>query len=232
MSLNSAQWYDLLYSFKDYQEEATNIAKLLNQFHPAAQTLLDVACGTAEHDRCLSQHYKIDGIDINEEFIRIAQEKNPNGSYSCADMQDFDLDRKYDVILCLFSSIAYAKTIANVQKILICFKKHLNPGGIILVEPWFDFKRWKPGSIHMLTAETKDLKICRMNVSRQDGHLSILDFHYLVATAEGVQHYEEVHEIGLFTRDEMLKAFNAAGLMAEFEEKQFSDRGLYIAQTK
>ncbi len=71
-----------------------------------------------------------------------------------------------------------------------------------------------------------------MNVSRQDGHLSILDFHYLVATVEGVQHYEEVHEIGLFTRDEMMKAFNAAGLMAEFEEKQFSDRGLYIAQTK
>ena len=78
MFLNSAQWYDLLYSFKDYQQEATNIAKLLNQFHPAAQTLLDVACCTAEHDRCLSQHYKIDGIDINEKFVRIAQEKNPN----------------------------------------------------------------------------------------------------------------------------------------------------------
>jgi hypothetical protein len=83
----------------------------------------------------------------------------------------------------------------------------------------------------MLTAETEDLKVCRMNVSRQEGHLSILDFHYLVATKNDVKHYEEIHEIGLFTREEMLKAFNAASLKADFGEKQYSDRGLYIART-
>jgi len=112
-----------------------------------------------------------------------------------------------------------------------CFKKHLNDGGIILVEPWFDLESWNPGSIHMLTAETKNMKICRMNVSRQDGSLAILDFHYLVGTMERVQHYEEVHEIGLFTKQEMLTAFSTVGLIAEFEGKQFSERGLYIART-
>ena len=230
MFSTSAQWYDLLYRFKDYQKEADWIVELLNRIHPDAQTVLDVACGTAEHDRYLSQHFKIDGIDSNEGFVRIARQKNPDGRYTCADMQDFTLSKKYDVIICLFSSIGYVKTIANVQKTLVCFKEHLNSEGIILVEPWFDFESWNPGSSHMLTAETEDLKVCRMNVSRQDGHLSILDFHYLVATADGVQHFEEVHEIGIFSRDDILKAFSAAGLMAEFEEKQFSDRGLYIAK--
>ena len=84
----------------------------------------------------------------------------------------------------------------------------------------------------MLTAETEDLKICRMNVSRQDGHLSILDFHYLAATKDGVKHYEEVHEIGLFSKEQMLMAFNSAGLMAEFDENDMFDRGLYIARAK
>ena len=54
MFSKSAHWYDLLYSFKDYREEATYIPKLLNQIHPDAKTILEVACGTAEHDRYLS----------------------------------------------------------------------------------------------------------------------------------------------------------------------------------
>jgi ubiquinone/menaquinone biosynthesis C-methylase UbiE len=230
MFSKSAQWYDLLYSFKDYREEAAYIANLLNQMHPDARTILDVACGTAEHARHLSQNFKIDGIDLNEELVRIARLKNPNGRYACADMQDFDLSRKYDVIMCLFSSIGYVKTIANVQKALTCFKKHLNADGCMLVEPWFDFDSWKPGSVHMLTAETKDLKICRMNVSRQDGDLSILDFHYLVGTTDGVQHLVERHELGLFSKEEMLAAFTEAGVTAEFREYALSDRGLYIAR--
>jgi SAM-dependent methyltransferase len=232
MFSKSAQWYDLLYSFKDYRKEADFIFSILNQIHPKAQTLLDVACGTAEHDHYLLQHFKIDGIDLNEDFVQIAREKNPKGRYTCADMRDFNLAKKYDVILCLFSSIGYVKTIENVQNTLICFKKHLNAGGIILVEPWFDFKGWKPGSVHMLTAETPNMKICRMNVSRQDGNLSILNFQYLVGTTAGVQHYTERHELGLFSKEEMLTAFNKAGLIAEFHEKGLSDRGFFIAKTK
>ena len=232
MFSKSAQWYDLLYSFKDYQKEAKDIINLVDKIHPDAKTILDVACGTAEHDRFLLRDFKVDGIDTNEEFVRIAQEKNPKGRYSCADMQDFDQGKKYDVILCLFSSIGYLKTTANVQKALICFNKHLKSDGVILVEPWFDMNNWNPRSIHMLTAETEDLKICRMNVSRQDDNISVLDFHYLVGMAEGVQHFVESHELGLFSKKEMLEAFKSAGLTAEFHENALTDRGLYLAKAQ
>jgi len=39
MFLKNTQWFDLLYSFKDYQKESTCIAKLLNQFHPDGRVL-------------------------------------------------------------------------------------------------------------------------------------------------------------------------------------------------
>jgi len=91
MFSKSAQWYDLLYGFKDYHEEANKIVAILSKIHPKAKSILDVACGTAEHARYLSNHYKVDGIDLNDDFIAIAKKKNPKGHYFCADMIDFDL---------------------------------------------------------------------------------------------------------------------------------------------
>jgi hypothetical protein len=48
--------------------------------------MLDVACGTGEHDRFLCADYRVDGIDLNPEFVRIAKSKNPAGDYHVADM--------------------------------------------------------------------------------------------------------------------------------------------------
>jgi len=230
MFSKSARWYDLLYQFKDYQKEAEKILALLRKIHPKAKSILDVACGTAEHDRYLSNHYEVDGIDLNGDFIAIAKEKNPNGKYFCEDMINFDLNCRYDCILCLFSSIGYVKTIQNVEKTLRTFKKHLNLNGFILVEPWFGFDGWNPGTVYMLTAESKEGKICRMNVSEQEGSLSVLNFHYLVGTTEGIQHYTERHELGLFSSEEIRKAFKKTGLKVKYDEKGISRRGMYIAK--
>jgi SAM-dependent methyltransferase len=232
MFSKSSQWYDLLYQFKDYQKEADKIFALLRKIHPEAKSVLNVACGTAEHDRYLSKHYKVDGIDLNEDFIAIAKEKNPTGHYFYTDMIDFNLFSKYDCILCLFSSIGYVKTIENVAKTLSSFKKHLNPNGFVLIEPWFGFDGWKPGTVHMLTAESKEGKICRMNVGQQEGSLSVLNFHYLIATSEGVQHHTERHELGLFSIEEMLEAFKKSGLKVKFDENGIAGRGMYIAKVE
>jgi len=43
MFSKSAQWYDLLYQFKDYQKEADKIFALLSKIHPEAKSVLDVA---------------------------------------------------------------------------------------------------------------------------------------------------------------------------------------------
>jgi ubiquinone/menaquinone biosynthesis C-methylase UbiE len=81
MFSKSARWYDALYAFKDYKQEADQLIRTLHNEHPAARTLLDVACGTAEHDRYLAACYQVDGLDINPEFIEIAARKNPNCQY-------------------------------------------------------------------------------------------------------------------------------------------------------
>jgi hypothetical protein len=58
--------------------------------------------------------------------------------------------------------------------------------------------------------------------------VSILDFHYLVGTPEGVEQFTERHELGLFTRDEYREAAIAAGLEPTFDRSGLTGRGLLI----
>jgi hypothetical protein len=49
-----------------------------------------------------------------------------------------------------------------------------------------------------------------------------------VATSEGVSHFVEHHEMGLFTDDEYQKAFRNAGLTVIHDPEGLTGRGLYI----
>src|SRR5918992_5586804 len=135
----SADLYDLVYSrFKDYPAEANELAALIRRVHPNAQTVLDVGCGTAEHARLLTEEhgFQVDGVDLDPAFVQIAREKLTTGSAYEGDMISFELSRRYDVILSLFSAIGYVRTLDNVHRTLERFRAHLADGGIVIVEPW------------------------------------------------------------------------------------------------
>ena len=230
MFKKTAQFYDQIYSFKDYEEESQKIVNLIKKVNPSAQRILDVACGTGEHARHLAKDFQVDGIDIEPEFIRIAQEKMPTGHFRVADMCDFEMGERYDVVLCLFSSIGYLTKRKEVINALQCFKKHLKTGGVIMVEPWFTPEQFNSGAIHKVNVDEPDLKICRMSVSECEENLSKLNFHYLVGTPQGVEHFTEEHTLALYTLDEMLFFFAETGLSASYDPEGITGRGMYQAK--
>jgi len=82
MFLQSSELYDAIYHFKNYARECERLRALIVDAVPGARTILDVACGTGEHAKFLKEHYTIDGVDLNENYLRAARVKNPAGRYT------------------------------------------------------------------------------------------------------------------------------------------------------
>jgi SAM-dependent methyltransferase len=226
----TARFYDLIYGFKDYEAEVARIDALIRERTPGARTLLDVACGTGKHVELLrGRGYACEGLDLDQELLAIARERNPGVPFHHGEMAAFALGRTFDVVTCLFSSIGYARTVENLNRTVAAMASHLAPGGTLIVEPWFTPDAFLPGHIGALLVEGKELTIARVNTASVEGRLSILPFHYLIATPDRVEHLEERHEVGLFTAEEYLGAFEAAGLEPSFDPEGLMGRGLYVA---
>ena len=233
MFSESAELYDLIYSrFKDYPAEARQVADLLGRVHAGCRTILDVACGTGEHAYLLAAHhgFEVDGLDLDPAFVRIARAKHPTGRFYEGDMVDFHLGRRYDAVICLFSSIGYVRTLAQVRRALERFREHIADDGVVIVEPWFTPEALQPGYTNTRTVEAQGLRVVRVSHTELDGRLSRLRFDYEIAGPEGTRRASEVHELGLFTTDEMLRSFEAAGLVAEYDAQGLCGRGLYVAK--
>jgi hypothetical protein len=143
-------------------------------------------------------------------------------------MRTFDLGRQFDAVTCLFSSIGFALDLETLVAAVGRMAAHVAPGGVLLVEPWITPERWMPGRPHLLTAEREGLVFARVTHTDRDGRISTTDMHYLVGTSDGVESFRELHELGLFSEDEMRAAFESAGLAVDHDPEGLIGRGLWI----
>lgn len=228
MYQRSARIYDAIYGAKDYSGEAARIHALIREHVPGAAALLDVACGTGRHLEHLAAHYRGEGLDRQPELLEIARERNPDVPLHLGDMIEFDLGRRFDAVICLFSSIGYVRTVDNLHRAIAAMSRQLVSPGVLIVEPWITPDAWKPEGVHASFVDEPGLKIARINVSETEGSLSVMDMHHLVGTPEGVEYFVERHEMGLFTPEEYASAFEAAELEVLHDPEGLTGRGLFL----
>jgi ubiquinone/menaquinone biosynthesis C-methylase UbiE len=230
---NSVVYYDKIYASqgKDYRKEAQYIAELV-RCHGIGKraTLLDVACGTGGHLVHLRKSFDVEGVDVSLDFIRAARGKLPKVKLFVGDMRTFAAGKEYNVVICMFSSIGYMETFKKLQAAIRNMAKHLKKGGLLLVEPWFSPGQMENGRVSLTVVEEDKLKLVRMNTIKVEGNLSSFDFHYLIGTPSGTEHFVVGHRLGLYTRDEMSESFQKCGLSVEYDEKGPTGRGIYIGK--
>ena len=166
MFTRSASFYDALYGFKDYGAAVDYLGQMLDSQAPGARTLLDVGCGTGRHLELLRGRYLVQGLDLNPALLDVARQRCPGVAFHEADMADFSLDSRFDVVTCLFSSIGYVRTEARLRSAVACMRRHLNPGGVLVIEPWFTPDAYWTGTItanHVDEPEPED----RMDVHQR-----------------------------------------------------------------
>jgi len=230
MYMELAEYYDASVSWKDYRAECTLVHTLIRKHKKSAgRDLLDIACGTGNHIKYLKKHYRITGIDKNTGILKIAGDKFPGVEFVCADMTSFNLNRTFDAAICLYASIAYARSHSNLLKTISNISDHLKKGGVTIIEPFLAKDEYVENKPCASFIDEPGLKIARMNVNRRHGDVAILDFHFLVATNAGVKHLRDRHEVGLFDRHKIRQAMENSGLHTTFIESGFqNDCGLFL----
>jgi SAM-dependent methyltransferase len=228
MFTGSARYYDALYAWKDYADEAEVLHQTIQQRNPWAQTLLDVACGTGRHLEHLRKTYTVEGLDLDPELLEIAAGRLPNVPLHLGDMAEFDLGRTFDVVTCLFSSIAYSKTRETLDRAVANLARHTARRGLVILEPWILPEEYRYDEVHATFVDEPTLKIARINTSGPRGPVTVLDFHYTVGTPEGIETFTERHEVGLFSHEDYLGALTNAGLTPYHSPHGLMGRGLYI----
>jgi len=224
----SARLYDAVYaSIRDYPREAAELDRLIQERRPGARTLLDIACGTGAHLEHLTG-YEVEGLDLDPEMLGVARERLPNVPLHEGDIADFELRKRFDAVVSMFSSIGYVLTEERLRSAVASMARHLEPGGVLVVEPWLSPEVWVDRHVGAVFVDEPELKIARMNVGEREGNLSIFEFEYLVGTPNGLERFNERHELGLFTVEQYLEAFRAAGLEVDHDPEGPMGRGLYI----
>lgn len=231
MYAEHADLYDQIHSFQDCREAAEKIYAVVDEFNPSASTLLDVGCGSGRQIEHLRSRFRVAGLDIDPAMLAIARKRlGLEVELFEADMADFALDRRFDVVTCLFGSISFLLTLENLRDAIAAMARHLASGGVLLIEPWLSPAQYWRNNIKLNISEVPNRKIAWMYVGREEGNIVTEDVHYLVGEPDGVTHFTQIQRHRLHSDEDFRAAFAAAGLtMVQYEPKGLFGYGLYVA---
>ena len=72
-------------------------------FLPPKRDILDVGCGPGINAKCFIEYnHQVTGIDYSPEMIRLAEASCPDGTFMVADLNNINLETKYDAICASF----------------------------------------------------------------------------------------------------------------------------------
>lgn len=213
-----AKYYDQIYSFRDYLDEAVRIQNLIIKYSPIEPlTILDVACGTGLHLKHLKDDFSCTGIDISKDMLKIARKNTKGITLKHGDMKNFRLKKQFDVIICMFSSIGYVKTQINLNKTLKNFYNHTSKGGMLLLEPSNANSFYVSGNPSITTYDSKSTKITRINITKIKSTLAKLNMYIVIAEkGKEPKNYIDNHKLGVFSIKDTLKSMRNAGFRSKF----------------
>jgi ubiquinone/menaquinone biosynthesis C-methylase UbiE len=225
-----AKYYDEMYAWKDYEKETERLVELVNEFKSGdGKTLLDVGCGSGGHIAYLRHHYTTTGVDLSENMLQVAKERFNDVEFIQQDMSKMNIGRTYDIVTCLFGGIGHLTKEEDIIAAIDGFANHTNSGGVVIIEPFVTKESVHPTSIGILTLDKPDIKIARVNASKMEGDILYLNFNFLVATEEGVEHIVDPCPMGVFPRTTFQKAMEESGLKTEYVEPGLMQRtGLFV----
>ncbi|MCS7259269.1 MAG: class I SAM-dependent methyltransferase [Anaerolineae bacterium] len=140
-----ARAYDAMYRDKDYEAECDFLEEVFRRCYKGmVRSVLDLGCGTGGHALPLARRgYQVWGVDHSAQMIAIAREKARAAKlaeqvhFEVADICSLDLQRTFDVAICIFAVLSYQISNEALMAALCSARRHLAPGGLFISDFWY-----------------------------------------------------------------------------------------------
>jgi N-dimethyltransferase len=201
---------------KNFEAEAEDIARLIRTRFPGARSVLDVACGTGAHLETLAALFPhVEGLEYAPAMRDVAEKRLQGVAVHVGDMRDFRLEHTFDAVTCMGNSVACMSTSDELDAAIGRMAGHLNPGGVVVVEPWWFPDNFIDGHVggHLVNADGRI--ISRITHSTRQGDRTRMEVRFTTADSAGIREFTDVLDVGLFTREQYLGAFASADCTTE-----------------
>jgi len=230
-------YYHILYKNRDDKEAQSFISNLITLLQPNKNNLfIDVACGKGRHAMFLnSLGYNVDGFDLSENSISIAQLKeNASLHFFTNDIREPLKTNHYDFAFNLFTSFGYFDDEKDNQKAIDAISESLNSNGILVL----DFMNSNKVINNLNKQEIKEVDNIKFNIKRSftNGHI-VKDINF-EADNKQHQYQEKVKSISLDVfKNYFLKAnLSIDAIFGDYDLNPFdlenSDRLILVARKK
>lgn len=205
-------YYDLLYKDKDYLLETEYVELLYKKFSrnfKSGSKVLEIGCGTGKHACHFGEKdYKVDGFDISQSMIEIANERLANKSLKVQENVNFtSLEwgtiKNYDLITSLFHVVSYHNTDDELDDLFLKVNKCLSDDGVFIFDVWY-----KPAVLNQGVQTRKkvlrsnDVEVFRLAEPTVHGEFDIVDVNYDIfireKSGEFFSHFSETHSMRPF----------------------------------
>jgi SAM-dependent methyltransferase len=190
----------------------------VERYLPAAESLLELGCGTGAVLAGLAPGLRVTGVDRSPEMLAAAARNAPMASLVQADIAAFSLGTRFDVVICVFDTLNHVPTFDSWLKVFGQVHAHLAEGGLFV----FDVNT--VGRLRRLSqapAYVEDFgpHTLIMDVTPSGGNLSLWDVRIFeqVDVDRFRLHHERIPELGV-----PLAAIHEA-LAADFELLEATD---------
>ncbi len=129
----TAKYYDFLEDKEKINKEINLLSKHLKKVK--VKTILDVGCGTGIYLIGLKKKgFNVDGLDFSESMLKEARKKDPKIKLYKKDMGSFKINKKYDSVICLSSSLVSLPNFNLIKKTIKNIFNHLVSNGTFILD--------------------------------------------------------------------------------------------------
>lgn len=208
--------YDRMMKNVNYLRWSDYIELLFKRYGCRPKTILDVACGTGALTLLLaSKGYQMTGIDRAKGMLDVAREKSVEQQleivFHQGDMLDFQLDCKFDAILCTYDSINYASNEDELTSTFKTVSNHLSPNGLFIFDVTTERNIVEHFHNKTFSENHQDYSYIWKNNYLTHTKLCRTFLTFFIREGDLFRRYEEVHHQRIFEVSTVHDLLNATG---------------------